>query len=211
MDIFSPSPDWSTILQPVRYKFQTEMKDPMESSLDSKEMMNRFLAEVERRAFQMAKFATGHRDEALDLVQETMLQFVRRYSIRPRQEWKVLFYRVLRSRITDWYRRTFVRRKILAWLGRPEEEDPEDPLQSLPDTGAPNPSDDLLRQEERGALVKAIRGLPLRQQQAFLLRAWEGMDLKQTALVMKCSEGSVKTHYSRAVHTLRGLLEGIRS
>jgi RNA polymerase sigma-70 factor (ECF subfamily) len=188
-----------------------ETKVPMESALDSKEMLNRFLAEVERRAFQMAKFATGRRDEALDVVQETMLQFVRRYSVRPRQEWNALFYRILRSRITDWYRRTFVRRKILAWLGRPEEEDPEDPLQSLPDTVNPNPSDQVLRHEERGALEKAIRALPLRQQQAFLLRAWEGLDLKQTAFAMKCSEGSVKTHYSRAVHTLRGLLEGQRS
>jgi RNA polymerase sigma-70 factor (ECF subfamily) len=187
-----------------------ETKVPMESALDSKEMLNRFLAEVERRAFQMAKFATGHRDEALDLVQEAMLRFVRHYSVRPRQEWNALFYRVLRTRIIDWYRRTFVRRKILAWLGRPGEEDPEDPLQSLPDTGNPNPSDHVLRLEERGALEKGIRALPLRQQQAFLLRAWEGMDLKQTAFVMKCSEGSVKTHYSRAVHTLRGLLEGLR-
>ncbi len=182
----------------------------MESGLESKETLNRFLAEVERRAFQMARFATRNRDEALDLVQEAMLQFVRRYSVRPREEWSILFYRVLRSRITDWYRRTMVRRKILAWVGRPEE-DSEDPLQTLPDMGNPNPSDHFLRREERGVLEKAIRSLPLRQQQAFLLRAWEGMDLKQTAFIMKCSEGSVKTHYSRAVHTLRGLLEGLRS
>jgi RNA polymerase sigma-70 factor (ECF subfamily) len=183
----------------------------MESALDSKEMMNGFLAEVERRAFQMAKFATRNRDEALDLIQETMFQFVRLYSLRPQEEWKVLFYRVLRSRITDWYRRAFVRRKILTWVARPEKEDAEDPLQSLPDPEAPDPSDHLLRQEERDVLQKAIQTLPLRQQQAFLLRAWEGMDVKQTAFVMKCSEGSVKTHYSRAVHTLRGLLEGAGS
>lgn len=174
-------------------------------------MLNQFLAEVERRAFHMAKFATRNRDEALDLVQEAMLQFVRRYSVRPRQEWNVLFYRVLRSRVTDWYRRSFVRRKILTWLGRPGAEDPQDPLQSMPDAGNPNPSDHVIQREQRGVLEKAIRALPLRQQQAFLLRAWEGMDLKQTAFIMKCSEGSVKTHYSRAVHTLRGLLEGQHS
>jgi RNA polymerase sigma-70 factor, ECF subfamily len=183
----------------------------MESTLDSKEILSRFLAKVERRAFQMAKFATRNRDEALDLVQEAMFQFVRRYSIRPQGEWNVLFYRVLRSRIIDWHRRNFVRRKILTWLGRPEQEDSEDPLQRMPDTGNPNPSDHALRQEKGAALEKAIRALPLRQQQAFLLRAWEGMDLKQTAFIMKCSEGSVKTHYFRAVHTLRGLLEGIHS
>ena len=179
----------------------------MDSGLDYKEPLNRFLAEVERRAFQMAKFATRNRDEALDLVQEAMFQFVRHYSNRPPEEWNVLFYRVLRSRITDWRRRTFVRRRVLAWLGRPGEEDQEDPLQALPDTQNPNPSEHALRQEERGFLDKAIRALPLRQQQAFLLRAWEGMNLKQTAFVMGCSEGSVKTHYSRAVHSLRRLVE----
>ncbi len=179
----------------------------MDPGVDNKEPLNRFLAEVERRAFQMARFATRNRDEALDLVQEAMFQFVRRYSNRPAEEWNVLFYRVLRSRITDWHRRTAVRRRVLAWLGRPEDEEQEDFLQALPDTQNPNPSDQVLREEERGALEKAIRALPLRQQQAFLLRAWEEMDLKQTAFIMGCSEGSVKTHYSRAVHALRGVFE----
>jgi RNA polymerase sigma-70 factor (ECF subfamily) len=183
----------------------------MESTLDYKDPLNRFLAEVERRAFQMAKFATRNRDEALDLVQDAMFQFAGRYASRPAEEWKVLFYRVLRSRITDWHRRTFVRRRVLAWLGRADEEDQEDPIQTLPDTQNPNPSDHVLRQEQRGALEKSIRALPLRQQQAFLLRAWEGMDVRQTASVMGCSEGSVKTHYSRAVHALRGLVEEKRS
>ena len=179
----------------------------MDSGLGNNGPLNRFLAEVERRAFQMAKFATRNRDEALDLVQEAMFQFVRNYWTRPAEEWKVLFFRVLRSRITDWHRRTLVRRRIIAWLGRPNDEDQEDPLQALPDTQNPNPSEQVLRQEERGVLDKAIRALPLRQQQAFLLRAWEGMDLRETAFIMKCSEGSVKTHYSRAVHALRGGLE----
>jgi len=181
----------------------------MDSGLDHKEPLNRFLAEVEGRAFQMARFATRNRDEALDLAQEAMFQFVRRYAARPAEEWRVLFYRVLRSRINDWHRRTLVRRRVLAWLGRAEdEEDPEDALQALPDRQNPDPSEGMLRKEQRKALEMAIRALPRRQQQAFLLRAWEEMDLKQTAFVMGCSEGSVKTHYSRAVHTLRGVLEG---
>ncbi|MGD0624385.1 MAG: RNA polymerase sigma factor [Thermodesulfobacteriota bacterium] len=183
----------------------------MELALDSKATLDRFLADVERRAFRMAKFASGNTDEALDLVQEAMLQFVRRYANRPPEEWNPLFYRVLKSRITDWYRRTFVRKRFLAWLGRADEEEQEDPLQNLPDPANPNPSDHILRQEERTALEKAIRRLPLRQQQAFLLRAWEGMDVAQAAFAMGCSEGSIKTHYSRAVHTLRGLLEDQRS
>jgi len=177
---------------------------------DSKAALDRFLADVERRAFRMARFASGNTDEALDLVQEAMFQFVRRYANRPPKEWNPLFYRVLKSRITDWYRRAFVRKRILAWLGRADEEEPEDSLQNFPDPGNLNPSDQILRQEERAALEKAIRRLPLRQQQAFLLRAWEGMDVAQAAFAMGCSEGSIKTHYSRAVHTLRGLLEDQR-
>jgi RNA polymerase sigma-70 factor (ECF subfamily) len=160
----------------------------------------------------MAKFASGNTAEAFDLVQEAMLQFVRRYTDRPPEEWNALFYRVLKSRITDWHRRTSVRKRFLAWLGRTDDgEDREDPLQSLPDQASPNPSEQVLRQEERRALEKAIRRLPLRQQQAFLLRAWEGMDVAQAAFAMGCSEGTIKTHYSRAVHTLRGLLEDIHS
>jgi len=188
------------------------MKICPELALDSRDRLNQFLADIERRAFKMAKFASGSTDEALDLVQEAMLQFVRRYADRPPEEWNPVFYRVLQSRITDWHRRTFVRKRFLAWLGRMDgQEDQGDLLQSLPDPANPNPSDHILRQEERMALEKAIRRLPLRQQQAFLLRAWEGMDVAQAAFAMGCSEGSIKTHYSRAVHTLRGLLEDIRS
>jgi RNA polymerase sigma-70 factor (ECF subfamily) len=177
-----------------------------------KDALDRFLAGVERRAFKMAKFASRNTDEALDLVQQAMFDFVRRYSARPEGEWKALFYRILQSRIIDWRRRAFVRRRFLACLGRgDEEESQEDPLQSLPDTAGPNPFDCSVRREEMEALEASIRRLPLRQQQAFLLRAWEGMDVAEAAFAMGCSEGTVKTHYSRAVHTLRGLLEDIRS
>ena len=184
----------------------------MELALDSRDALNQFLAGVERRAFRIAKFSSGGADEAFDLVQEAMLQFVKRYADRPRDQWNALFYRVLKSRITDWHRRTLVRRRFLAFLGLGNDErEGDDLIRNLPDLSNPNPSDQVERQEERSALDKAIRKLPLRQQQAFLLRAWEGMDVAQTSLAMGCSEGSVKTHYSRAVHTLRGLLEDIRS
>jgi RNA polymerase sigma-70 factor, ECF subfamily len=184
----------------------------VELALDRKDSLNGFLGDVERRAFKMARFGSRNTDEAFDLVQEAMLQFVRRYADRPHQEWKPLFYRILHSRITDWHRRTSVRKRVLAWLGRTDgEEERTDPIENVADSANPNPSDYILRQEKRMALEKSIRTLPLRQQQAFLLRAWEGMDVAQTAFAMGCSEGSVKTHYSRAVHTLRGLLEDMRS
>lgn len=187
-------------------------KERVVSSLDSKDTLNRFLADIERRAFKMAKFASRNTDEALDLVQEAMSEFVRRYSDRPQEKWRALFYRILHSRIIDWHRRNFVRRRVLAWLGRGnEEEDHEDSLESLADPAGSTPYDQVVRQEEMAALEKAIRALPLRQQQAFLLRAWEGMDVAQAAFAMGCSEGSIKTHYSRAVHALRGVLGDIRS
>jgi RNA polymerase sigma-70 factor (ECF subfamily) len=179
-----------------------------ENQLGAKENLNRFLSGIERRAFRMAFIATGSREESLDLVQETMLRFVRLYKERPDPEWNVLFYRILQSRITDWYRRNAVRKRFMSWLTPKAGEDEEiDPLQGVADADAPGPADHLFRREFAGALLKGLKGLPLRQQQAFLLRAWEGMDVAETAHAMGCSEGSVKTHYSRAVHALRVRLE----
>ena len=158
----------------------------------------------------MAKFASRNTDEALDLVQDAMFDFVRRYANRPENEWNPLFYRVLQSRITDWHRRNSVRRRVLSWLGRPDlAEEDADPLQEVADFKGRNPQEDLLNSEAAKALEKAIRKLPLRQQQAFLLRAWEGLNIAETARAMRCSEGSIKTHYSRAVHALRGLLKEV--
>jgi RNA polymerase sigma-70 factor (ECF subfamily) len=164
----------------------------MDLSPDLKVKLDRFLADVERKAFQMAKFSSGNLDEALDLVQDAMLEFVRRYAKQPREKWKTLFYRILQSRITDWHRRSIIRKRFLFWI-RPEEDLGEglnDLLQNLADPKSPNPYQEAVDKEERKALEKAIRALPLRQQQAFLLRAWEGMDVEEAAFAMGCSEGS---------------------
>ena len=93
--------------------------------LDSKESLNRFLMNVERRALRMARFASRNSEEALDLVQEAMMKFSERYAARPEGEWPVLFYRVLQSRIMDWHRRNAVRKRIFGWLGRGHEEEEE--------------------------------------------------------------------------------------
>jgi RNA polymerase sigma-70 factor, ECF subfamily len=180
-----------------------------DKSLDQSAALNRFLAQVERRAFGMARMASGNPDDALDIVQDTMLHFARLYTNRPEGEWNVLFYKILHSRITDWYRRTAVRRRFHDWFGksRDDEGDEEDPMARVADSTSPDPAEGVMRQEFTGALQAALRKLPLRQQQAFVLRAWEGFDTAQTAQAMGCSEGSVKTHYSRAVHTLQLKLE----
>lgn len=172
--------------------------------------MDRFLASVERRAFRMAQIATGSREEALDIVQDAMFGLVKRYSEKSEKEWKPLFFRILQSRIRDWYRRNRVRRRWRIWLDsghKPDGKEGEDPLATLADPNAHNPAEESILADATAALDSALRTLTLRQQQAFLLRAWEGMSLRETAVAMKCSEGSVKSHYSRAVHALRNLLE----
>jgi RNA polymerase sigma-70 factor (ECF subfamily) len=159
----------------------------------------------------MARLSTGDTDDALDLVQDAMCDFARRYAARPESEWNVLFHRVLQSRTTDWYRRSSVRNRFRAWLGRnDEDEEREDPLYNIPDSNSPDAAQIMMRKDLAAALERALQKLPLRQRQAFLLRAWEGMDTAQTASAMGCSEGSVKTHYSRAVHAMREMLEDHR-
>ena len=179
-----------------------------ESTLDNQQHLNRFLSGVERRAFRMAEIATGNRDDALELVQDAMMGLVKSYGDKKEQDWGPLFFRILQSRIRDWYRRNTVRNKFRDWLGlKAKENEHIDPIQNAIDQQGKTP-EDMARNSDVGlALDSALRQLPLRQQQAFLLRNWEGLNVKQTATAMRCSEGSVKTHYSRAVHSLRSLLE----
>jgi RNA polymerase sigma-70 factor (ECF subfamily) len=140
-----------------------------------------------------------------------MLQLARRYSDRPGEEWRPLFYRILGNRIRDFQRRRAVRSRVLAFIPwTREEEDAGDPVQLAPDP-APGPVAQLEGAETGAALQTAIGLLPTRQREAFLLRNLEGMDVAETAAAMGCSEGSVKTHYSRALRHLRDQLEGLRS
>ena len=158
----------------------------------------------------MAQIATGSREDALDIVQDAMFGLVKRYAEKSEEEWKPLFFRILQSRIRDWYRRSRVRRRWRIWLDRERRSDMaegEDPMATLADPKAHNPADQVILADSTAALDAALRTLSMRQQQAFLLRAWEGLSVRETAAAMKCSEGSVKTHYSRAVQALRKLLE----
>ncbi|WHZ16853.1 MAG: RNA polymerase sigma-70 factor [Nitrospira sp.] len=172
--------------------------------LDQTQALDRFLVGIERRAFRMAHIATGNEDEALDLVQDAMLKLVQQYGDRTEGEWGPLFHCILQSRIRDWYRRTRVRNRLREFFGGPQnDEEGEDPLEQVPDVAAVAPDEDLKRKRACAALDVALRALPLRQQQAFLLRVWEELDVAQTAQAMGCSEGSVKTHLFRAVQVLR--------
>jgi RNA polymerase sigma-70 factor (ECF subfamily) len=184
---------------------RTPMK---ESTLEQRPTMERFLAEVERRALRLAQLSVGDRDEALDIVQDAMIRLVRGYGDRAPGEWRPLFYRILSNRITDHQRRQSVRRRIMAWLSPKDDDDQdgEDPLAALPDTGQPGPERRAQQDAALVALEAALASLPARQREAFLLRTLEGLDVTETAQAMGCSEGSVKTHYFRAVHGLRAAL-----
>lgn len=162
---------------------------------------------MQSRAYRIAHIATGNQQEALDLVQDAMFKLVEKYSDRPEEELAALFYRILSSRINDWHRRSKVRNRFRRWL-YDDPESKEDPIQTAPDEYGSRPDRASESSESMQKLEQALQTLPLRQKQAFLLRAWEGLDVKQTAIAMSCAEGSVKTHYSRAVHFLREQLAG---
>lgn len=169
--------------------------------------MERFLAEVERRAFKTAMVATGNREDALDIVQDAMLKMVQKYQDRPHAEWGPLFNSILQSRIMDWYRRTKVRSVVRSFFSKNDDDDQhQDEEANVPSREVDNPMDQLSNSHTMNALEEAIHQLPIRQQQAFMLRIWEGYDVAETAKVMGCSQGSVKTHLSRATQRLREVL-----
>jgi len=152
------------------------------------------------------------RDEqaSLDIVQDAMLRLVERYGTRPAEELPLLFQRILQNAIRDWYRRQKVRSSWMTLLssllqGR-EDAGEADPLDTLPGTGDPDsagiPGATLERVQVIEIIEEEISRLPERQRQAFLLRYWEELDVADTARAMGCSEGSVKTHCSRAAHAL---------
>jgi RNA polymerase sigma-70 factor, ECF subfamily len=181
--------------------------------LPNQAALSKFLAEVEKRAFKHANFATRDSEAALDIVQDAMLRLVDRYAEHPESEWPMLFHRILQNLIRDYYRRTKVRSlwtTLLSAFGK-DDDDETDPLDYLPSDpnveGIGEPFAQLHRSEALSIIEEEVSKLPARQREAFLLRYWEDMDTAETALVMGCSEGSVKTHCSRATHALRKSLQ----
>ena len=174
--------------------------------MDQAQALDRFLAGIERRAFRIARMALRNDDDALDIVQEAMIKLARHYAGRPSEEWRPLFYRILNNGIRDFMRRSRVRNRVMAWWpGRDQDEDAIDPVQAAPDP-AGGPLELLEGAEALAALETGLAALPGRQREAFVLRAMEGLDVAGTAVAMGCSEGSVKTHYFRAVQALKARL-----
>lgn len=170
--------------------------------------MNRFLMDVENRAFRMAELAVGNRDDAMDIVQDTMLTLARKYARRPADEWRPLFFRILQNRITDCYRRRASSNRLFSFFSsfRNDEGEAIDVGELQPGRTADEPERRVLLDDAGDEVERALATLPARQREAFLLRSWEGLSVAETAQAMNCSEGSVKTHYSRAVGRLREAL-----
>jgi RNA polymerase sigma-70 factor (ECF subfamily) len=197
---------FATLLADTASLLPSRNFDLQESTQHSSRALEGFLAGVEAKAFRIAQIALRHEDDALDAVQDAMLRLVRSYSSRPPEQWRPLFYRILENCVRDMQRRRSVRGRVLTWyhraLGDDAAEGASDPLEQVSDP-APIPPAQAQTDETMRALDAALARLPARQRQAFLLRNLEGLDVAATAKAMGCSEGSVKTHYFRALQTLR--------
>jgi len=160
-------------------------------------------------------YAVRDDEAALDIVQDAMLRLAEKYGDRPAEEFPLLFHRIMQNAIRDWYRRQKVRAlwvtPFAALRGARFEGDEEDALDTLqPADGhpvAPSPPDQLERSQVLEILEQEIARLPARQREAFIMRYWDELDVAETALAMGCSEGSVKTHCSRAAHALADALK----
>ncbi len=173
-----------------------------------------FLAEVERRAFKQAVFALRDQHMALDIVQDAMLKLTDKYADRPAAELPLLFQRILQNTIRDFFRRQKVRSlwtTLFSSLQPKEDGEDYDPLESMETDGpggrGDGPEDRLERAQMADVIGQGLERLPPRQREAFLLRYWEELDVAETAQAMGCSEGSVKTHCSRATHALAAFLK----
>lgn len=186
------------------------------TTLSSPAKLSSFLSSVERRAYKQALYAVHDEHAAMDIVQDAMIKLAEKYGARPAAEFPPLFQRILQNTIRDYYRRQKVKNACMTVFSSliPKNDCEEyDPLESLQDNenqSAPAGPAESLQQSQMIALIEqALARLPPRQREAFLLRYWEGLDQAETAIAMGCTEGSVKTHCSRATHALAAFLERI--
>lgn len=184
--------------------------------LATRQELSDFLAETEKRAYKQALFAVHNEHVALDIVQDSMMKLALKYASKPTDELPLLFQRILQNTIRDYYRRQKIRSLwttlFSAFTPNDQDKNQEDfdileTLQVKQESNfAREPDVQLERAQLIGLIEKAMEILPARQREAFMLRYWEEMSLAETAIIMKCSEGSVKTHCSRAVHALATIL-----
>ena len=180
-------------------------------SMATTQELSDFLIQVERRAFKQTVYAVRNDHVAQDIVQDAMLKLAEKYADKPANEYPMLFQRILQNTTKDFWRRQKVRNlwtTLLSSFGGNSDDDDRDPLDTIDvEDASGNPMVQLERSQTMIIIEKAIKKLPSRQREAFVLRYWEEMDVAETASLMGCSQGSVKTHCSRAVRSLAALLE----
>lgn len=183
----------------------------MQQDDSTDETIETFLASVEHRAYRFALYELWDRDAALDAVQDSMCRLVERYANRPAGEWPALFFTILRNRTTDAKRWRMVERLrgLLPFGSRDEDGEREDIWLTVPAPEHETPEAEQLATERRRALERALTELPARQRQVFLLREWQGMTTSEAARALGCTEGTIKQHHFRALHTLRAKLSEI--
>ena len=180
----------------------------------TRQELSDFLTQVERRAFKQTAYAVRDEHAALDIVQDAMMKLAERYAMRPASEFPMLFQRILQNTMRDFWRRQKVRSVWTSLLSSfnltgtdGEDLDPFEVFNSAEHDPRYEPEAQLAQQQTMGLIEDALTKLPARQREAFVMRYWEDMDVAETALAMGCSQGSVKTHCSRAVRALAAILE----
>ena len=173
-----------------------------------------FLKSVEKRAWKRAVYAVRDEDAALDIVQDAMIRLAEKYADRPPAELPLLFQRIVSNATMDWFRRQKVRNAVVRNFSEfegPGEDADFDLLETLQSLGSSaeteSAADSVSRAQILQSIDEEVARLPARQREAFLLRYWEDLDVAETAASMGCSQGSVKTHCSRAVHALAKALQ----
>ena len=173
--------------------------------------MDRFLAEVEQKAFRIAFYALRDRETALDVVQDAMLKLAEKYSARPAREWPALFFTILNNRITDMRRWRMLRvagGKLISLFHSGPDNEENDLLEAGlgVEKDAQEPERFAYGKQLGRYIEQAVGKLSDRQRQVFLLRESQGFSVRDTAAVLGCSEGSVKQHHFRAMQALRAEL-----
>jgi RNA polymerase sigma-70 factor, ECF subfamily len=214
-DIFRPPPERiSGAFRPVFLTVSSALARFAHSArMASDKELADFLAGVERRAFKQTVYAVRDDDAALDIVQDAMIKLAEKYGDRPPAELPLLFQRILQNATHDYFRRQKVRNTWVSLFSSlaGSDDDEFDPLETIDAQegvgGAESGEERLAREQILQLIDDEIQRLPARQREAFLMRYWEDMDVAETAAAMGCSEGSVKTHCSRATHTLAQALK----
>ncbi len=202
------------------YDAQTNQLNLREKALDNSQALGKFFSSIEKRAFRRAQIATGNADDALDIVQDAMVSLINKYSNKTPQDWELLFHKILSNRIMDWHRRTAIRKRFGTWLSSNDKGNEKDIYKDnnkhieepdYEDINMPSPEALVQTGQSIAMLEAALQELPFKQQQVFLLRAWEGLSEKETSVAMSCSVGAIKSHYARARTFLKNKLESVSS